>query len=53
MSEADLATVILMVFGIMLVMSFWRQIIVLMLSAVIIVFLFGVYYIVCVIAHVI
>jgi hypothetical protein len=53
MSEADLATVILMVFGIMLVMSFWRQIIVLMLSAVIIVSLFGVYYIVCIIARVI
>ena len=51
MSDADLATLIMMVFGIVLVMSFWRQIMVLLLSAVAIVFLFGVYYLVCVIAR--
>jgi hypothetical protein len=46
MSGADLATVILIVFGVMILMSFWRQIAILILYLAVTVFCFGVYYIV-------
>ena len=46
MSEADLGTVILMIFMIMLAISFWRQILMLMLFIIVTVFCFGIYYVV-------
>jgi hypothetical protein len=45
MSQSGLAAVLLMVFTILLVMSYWRQIAILMLYVIVIVFCFGVYYV--------
>jgi hypothetical protein len=52
MSGTGLAAVMLMVFGVMLVMSFWRQIAILILYIGVTIFCFGVYYIVSTIASV-
>jgi hypothetical protein len=46
MSGTDVATVMLMVFAVMILMSFWRQIAILILYLAVTVFCFGVYYIV-------
>jgi hypothetical protein len=46
MSERDLAIVVLMIFAVMIVMSFWRQIAIFVLSLIVVVFCFGVYCIV-------
>ncbi len=51
MSGTGLGAVMLMVFGVMLVMSFWRQIAIFVLYVGITVFCFGVYYIVRTIAY--
>jgi hypothetical protein len=52
MSQTALATVMLMVFVVMIVMSCWRQIAIFMLYLVVTVFCFGVYYIVSTLASV-
>jgi hypothetical protein len=51
MTGTSLAAVLLMVGIVMLVMSYWRQIAILLLSIVMTVFCFGVYYVVSVIAY--
>jgi hypothetical protein len=51
MSMTGLATVMLMVFAVMIVISLWRQIAIFMLYLAATVFCFGVYYIVSIIAY--
>ena len=51
MSGTGLAAVMLMIGTVMLVMSFWRQIAVFMLFAIVTVFCFGVYYIISTISY--
>jgi hypothetical protein len=51
MSGTGLAAVMLMVFGVMLIMSFWRQIAIFVLYVGITIFCFGIYYIVSSIAY--
>jgi hypothetical protein len=51
MSGTGLAAVLLMVGMVLLVMSFWRQIAILMLFVITTVFCFGVYYIVSTISY--
>jgi hypothetical protein len=46
MSGTDLATVMLIVFVVVVLMSFWRQIAILILYLAVTIFCFGVYYIV-------
>jgi hypothetical protein len=46
MSGTDVATVMLMVFAVMILMSFWRQIAILILYLAVTVFCFGAYYII-------
>ena len=53
MSGTDLATVMLMVFAVMILMSFWRQIAILILYLAVTVYSFGVYYIVRTITYLI
>ena len=53
MSGTDLATVMLMVCAFMILMSFWRQIAILILYLAVTVFCFGVYYIVSTITYLI
>jgi hypothetical protein len=53
MSATGLAAVLLMVVIIMLVISYWRQILAFLLCAIVTVFCFGVYYITSTIAHII
>jgi hypothetical protein len=53
MSAAGLATVMLMVFTVMIVMSFWRQIAMLILYLGVTVFCFGIYYILSIVTHLI
>ena len=53
MSTTGLATVMFMVFAVMIVMSFWRQIAIFILYLGITVFCFGVYYIVSIMTHLI
>jgi uncharacterized membrane protein len=52
MSESGLAAVVLMVFTVMVVMSFWRQIAILLFYLAVTVFCFGVYYIVSIIEYI-
>jgi hypothetical protein len=52
MSESGLAAVILMVFTVMVVKSFWRQIAIFLFYVAITVFCFGVYYIVSIITYI-
>ena len=51
MSMTGLATVMFMIFTVMIVMSFWRQIAIFLLYFAVTVFCFGVYYIVSLIAY--
>jgi hypothetical protein len=51
MSATGLAAVMLMVFTVMIVMSFWRQIAIFILYLGVTVFCFGVYYIVRIVTH--
>jgi hypothetical protein len=53
MSGTDLTTVILMVFAVMILMSFWRQIAILILYLAVTVFCLGVYYVVSTIKYLI
>jgi uncharacterized membrane protein HdeD (DUF308 family) len=53
MSGTDIVTVMLIVFGVMILMSFWRQIAILILYLGVTVFCFGVYYIVSTISYLI
>jgi uncharacterized membrane protein YtjA (UPF0391 family) len=53
MSATGLATVMFMVFVVMIVMSFWRQIAIFILYFAVTVFCFGVYYIVSIVTHLI
>jgi hypothetical protein len=53
MSATGLATVMFMVFAVMIVLSFWRQIAIFILYLAVIVFCFGIYYIVSIITYVI
>ena len=53
MSGTDLTTVILMVFAVMILMSFWRQIAILILYLAVTVFCLGVYYAVSTIKYLI
>jgi hypothetical protein len=53
MSATGLATVMFMVFALMIVMSFWRQIAIFILYLAVTVFCFGVYYIVSIMTHLI
>lgn len=53
MSGTDLGTVMLMVFAVMILMSFWRQIAILFLYLAVTVFCFGAYYIVSAITYLI
>jgi hypothetical protein len=51
MSETGLAAVLLMVGMVILVMTYWKQVAILLLFAVVTVFCFGIYYIVSIIAY--
>jgi hypothetical protein len=51
MSGSGLAAVILMVFAVMVVTSFWRQIAILLFYVAFAVFCFGIYYIVSTITY--
>jgi len=53
MSESGLAAVMLVVFTVMVVMSFWRQIAILLLYLAVTVFCLGVYYVVSTIKYLI
>ena len=53
MPGTDVTTVMLIVFGVMILMSFWRQIAVLILYLGVTVFCIGVYYIVSTIRYLI
>jgi hypothetical protein len=53
MSEAGLATVVLMVLTVMIVMSYWRQIAILILYLAVTVFCFGAYCIVSIIGNIV
>ena len=53
MSGTNLGTVMLMVFAVMILISFWRQIAILILYLAVTVFCFGVYYIVSTITYLI
>ena len=53
MSGTDVATVMLMVFAVMILMSFWRQIAILILYLAVTVFCLGVYYVVSTIKYLI
>jgi hypothetical protein len=53
MSGTDLATVMLIVFVVVVLMSFWRQIAILILYLAATVFCFGIYYIVSLITYLI
>jgi hypothetical protein len=53
MSTTDLTTVMLIVFSVMLLMSFWRQIALLILCLAVTVFCVGIYYIVSLIRYII
>jgi hypothetical protein len=53
MSATGLATVMFMVFAVMIVMSFWRQIATFIFFLAVTVFCFGVYYIVSILAYII
>jgi hypothetical protein len=52
MSEPGLAAVLLMVFTIMVVTSYWRQIAIFLFYLALTVFCFGVYYVVSLIAYI-
>jgi uncharacterized membrane protein len=52
MSEPGLAAVLLMVFTVMVVTSYWRQIAIFLFYLALTVFCFGVYYVVSLIAHI-
>jgi hypothetical protein len=52
MSGPGLAAVLLMVFAVMVVTSFWRQIAIFLFYLAVTVFCFGVYYIISIIAYI-
>jgi hypothetical protein len=52
MSATGLATVIVMVFAVTLVMSYWRQIAIFLLYVFVTVFCLGIYFIVSIIVHI-
>lgn len=52
MSETGLATVMLMTFTIMIMISFWRQIAILLLYVFVAVFCTGVYFVVSIITYI-
>jgi hypothetical protein len=52
MSEPGLAAVLLMVFTVMVVTSYWRQIAIFLFYLALTVFCFGVYYVVSLIAYI-
>jgi energy-coupling factor transporter transmembrane protein EcfT len=52
MSGSGLAAVMLMVFAVMVLTSFWRQIVIFLFYLAVTVFCFGVYYIVSIVAYI-